>query len=345
MALMDKPKVISKVHSFMKSVKLNGNRVGKIPRSLTINYNNLCNFKCHFCFSADENNKYLKDSLPLDVIKDIADQAHDLGVWEIVLTGGELTINKAKLIELIRACGPERFQMVLITNGYLLTEKYANELKTIGLDCVAVSISGMNAEEHDRTRVKKNSHVKALEALKNAQSVGLAAWPNVIYGHYNAFSDDLISLLEYSKKNKYSTYLMMAMPYGSLKDDVMDSKDIERLNWIRKNYNTFFNTWDMYDRKKEKITGCWTVNRTYISPLGDVFPCPYIPIKLGNILEQPFEKILKYGFSIKYFGGFSPICIAASNLHFRKKFLKEDRDVFHPYEAKEIFSEEDYEES
>ena len=84
---------------------------------------------------------------------------------------------------------------------------------------------------------------------------------------------------------------------------------MQRLHWIRQNYDCFFDTWDMYDRKKEKVTGCWTVNRTYISPLGDVFPCPYLPIKIGNILEQSYKEILEYGFSIKYFGGFSPVCI------------------------------------
>ncbi len=342
MAMIDKREVIRKVHSFMRNVKKNNNRIGKIPRAITINYNNICNFRCEFCFSADENNKFLKKALPFDTIKGLADQAHEIGIWEVVLTGGELTLNKEKLFALIEAFDPKRFQMVLITNGYKLTQEYADELAERGLDCVAVSISGMDALEHDRSRKVIGSHAKALQALKHAKNAGMAAWPNVIYGHHNAHSQDLIDLLEHAKENGYSTYFMMAMPYGSFKDSFMDGEDVKRLNWIRKNYNCFFDTWDMYDRKKEKITGCWTVNRSYISPLGDVFPCPYIPIKIGNILEQPLKEILDYGFSIKYFGGFSAICISAFDKRFREKFLKEDRDVFNPYDAREIFSGEDF---
>lgn len=343
MALMNKPEVIKKVHAFMRNVKKNGNNIGKTPRCITLNYNNLCNFKCDFCFSSEPNNEHLKAALSFDTIKDIADQAHELGIWEIVLTGGELTVNKPKLLELIKAFGPERFQMILISNGYLLTQEYADDLAKAGLDCIGISLSGMDAKEHDESRHVPGAHAHALKALEYTQKAGMAAWPNVIFGHHNAFSEDLINVLEYAKKNKYSVHLMMAMPFGSFKDSVMDAKDMQRLNWLRKNYDCFFDTWDMYDRKKEAITGCWTVNRTYISPLGDVFACPYIPIKIGNIKEQSLKEILGYGFSIKYFGHYSPICICAHNRQFRQKFLADEtKSVFDPIDAKEIFGKDDY---
>lgn len=344
MALIKKPLVVGKVHMFMRNVRKNRNRIGKIPRAITLNYNNMCNFKCEFCFSSDENNKHIKDSLSFEAIKELADQAHELGIWEIVLTGGELLINKPKLLELIKAFGADRFQFVVITNGYLMTQEYADELADAGVDCIAVSISGMDSDEHDKSRRVPGSHERALKALKYAKNAGMAAWPNVIFGHHNAFSQDLIDLLEHAKENKYSTYLMMAMPFGSFKDSSMDAEDLKRLHWIRQNYDCYFDTWDMYDRKREEITGCWTVNRTYISPLGDVFPCPYIPIKIGNILEQPLKDVLDYGFSIKHFGGHSPVCISAFNKGFRDKFLKEDKSVFEPYIAQEVFAKDDYEE-
>ena len=338
MALMNKPEVIKKVHAFMHNVRKNGNRIGKTPRSMAINYNNLCNFKCDFCYSSDPTNKHLKKALSFETIKDLADQAHELGIWEILLQGGELTVNKPKLLKLLETIGPERFQTVLVTNGYLLTQEYADDLAKAGLDCVAVSVSGLDAKEHDESRHVPGAHAKALEALKHAKNAGMAAWPNVIFGHHNAFSEDLIAMLEYAKEHKYSTYLLMAMPYGSYKDSALTPEDMKRLNWLRKNYDCFFDTWDMYDRKKEAITGCWSVNRTYVSPYGDVFPCPFIPIRIGNILDTPLKDILDYGFSIKYFGGYSPVCIAACNKEFRKKYIRENADVFDFDDAKDVFS-------
>ena len=344
--MLKKPIVVSKVHKYIKALKNNGGKVGKTPRSITLNYHNACNFKCTFCYSEVEN-KYNKERLELSEIERIADEAHELGIWEIVLLGGELTINKESLLKLIQAFKPERFQMILITNGYLITPQYAKDLAEAGLDAMAVSVSGMNADEFNRIRGGggrsiKDAHQRALNALDYASEAGMAAFPNVIFGHYNAKDPDLFALLDYAKAKGYTSYLIMAMPFGSLKEDRMTAEDFKILDGIRKNYDVVFNTWDMYDKTKTKISGCWTVNRTYITPLGEVLVCPYINISIGNIKEQSLKEILDYGFSIKYFGEFSPICISAHNFKFREKFLPEDRTIFTPYKAKEIFSKEDY---
>ncbi len=151
MSMLKKTIVVSKVHKYIKALKNNGGKVGKIPRSITLNYHNACNFKCTFCYSEVEN-KYNKERLELSEIERIADEAHELGIWEIVLLGGELTINKESLLKLIQAFKPERFQMILITNGYLITLQYAKDLAEAGLDAMAVSVSGMNAEAFNRIR-------------------------------------------------------------------------------------------------------------------------------------------------------------------------------------------------
>lgn len=343
MAMMKKPKVVKKVRAFMKAVKENENKVGKIPRCITLNYNNVCNFKCEFCFSEEKDNKHIKCCLDFSTIRDLANQADELGIWEVVLTGGELLVNLPKLYELIDAFGADRFQMIIISNGYLLTESVAVELEKKGIDCVGVSLSGMDAEKHNRERGGvKDAHKRALEALDNVHNAGMAAWPNLIFGHHNSKDADLYACLDYVKDKGYTTYLMMAMPFGSWKDNVMDAEDMRILSDIRKKYDVFFDTWDLYDKNKERVSGCWTVNRTYITPLGDVLVCPYMNIKIGNIKEQSFKEILDYGFSIKYFGEFSPICISAHNKAFREKFHPHSGNIFYPLNAHEIFKEEDY---
>jgi len=343
MAMMEKRQVLQKVHKFTKELKKNSGKIGNIPRAITLNYNNICNFKCEFCFSAEANNEHINESLDLERIEDLADQADELGIWEIVLTGGELLVNPEKLYKLIEAFKPERFQMVLITNGYLMTQEMANKLKDIGMDCIGVSISGMDAQEHNKSRGGvKDAHERALKALEYTKNAGMSAWPNVIFGHHNSKSEDLKALLDFSDAQGYSTYFMMAMPFGVWKDNIMDAEDMQILAQLRKDHNCYFDTWDIYDKAKEKISGCWTVNRIYINPLGDVLPCPYINIKIGNIKEQSLKEILNYGFSIKYFGEYSPICVSAHNRNFREKFLPEELTVFNPADAKKIFMKDDY---
>lgn len=343
MAMMDKPRVVEKVRNFVKAQKKNGNKVGTLPRAITLNYNNICNFQCEFCFSAEKENTHIRDHLDFETIRSLADQADELGIWEIVLTGGELLVAPEKLYELIEAFDAKRFQMILISNGYLMTRELAENLASRGVDCVGISLSGMDEEKHNKERGNvKDAHKKALEALEHVNAAGMAAWPNLIFGHHNAKDPDLYACLDYARRNGYTTYFMMAMPFGAWKDNLMDAEDMRILSELRKRYDCCFDTWDMYDSKKERISGCWTVNRTYITPLGDVLVCPYINIKIGNIKEQSFREILDYGFSIKYFGEYSPICISAHNRAFREKFLPDAGNIFSPIDAHEIFGAEDY---
>ena len=93
----------------------------------------------------------------------------------------------------------------------------------------------------------------------------------------------------------------------------------------------------------EKILGCTTVNRLYVTPLGDVLVCPYVHIKIGNILEQSLKEIVDYGFSIKYFWNHSDLCLAGENKEFIKKFMTRDgQSIFKPSHAKDIFEKDDF---
>lgn len=341
MPVMDKPLVIGKIHNFVRKVRLNGNKIGNIPRSIAIDYNNICNFKCEFCYEQEEK-KYNKEHLSYEVIEKMANEADELGIWEIVLQGGELLINPQNLIQIIRVLKPERFRIILVTNGYYLTFELAEQLASEGLDCLGVSISGLNESEHDGSRGVQGAHKGALRALEYGKEAGLTVWAQPIFGHHNSHSKDLFQFLDYLKRKDYGVYFLLAMPYGVWKDVYLDSEDMQIFNKIRKDYECFFDTWDMYDKKKERVTGCWAVNRLFVTPLGDVLPCPFINIKIGNVRQQSLKEIVDYGFSIKYFGEYSPVCLAGQNRKFREKYLNGSTSMFTPEDASKVFAEEDF---
>ncbi|RRD93849.1 radical SAM protein [Clostridiales bacterium COT073_COT-073] len=341
MAFMDKPIAARAMYDYIKKLRKNNNRVGSIPRSISIDYNNICNFKCEFCYELTDL-KYNKLRLDFETIARVADEAYELGIFEIVLQGGELLVDLDALHQLIKALKPERFRVILVTNGYLLTEEVAVGLEKIGLDCVGISVSGMDVEEHDRSRRMKGSHKKVFEALENAKKAGLTTWIQPIFGHHNSKSEDFFELLDFAKEKGYGIYFFLAMPYGVWKDNYLDAEDIRIFKQIRKEYGAFYDTWDFYDNKKERISGCWAMNRIFITPKGDVLPCPFINIKVGNVKEQSLKEIFDYGFSIKHFSEYKPICIAAQDRQFRAKYLQGSSSMFHPPEAKDVFSEDDF---
>ena len=250
------------------------------------------------------------------------------------------------LFETLEAIRPERFYLYLTTNGYYLDEKMAKELAKYQVSRVSVSIDSMDEKIHDEIRGRKDSWKRAMEGFKYVQKEGMDPYLNITVGHYNAFNPDFEELLKYSKNNKYKTLLNVAVPAGmwqKMEEIVCDDNDRKHIQNLRKKYgNLVRNLWNPFDRNNEKILGCTTVNRLYITPLGDVLVCPFVHIKIGNILKQPLKEIVDFGFRIKYFKENSSLCLAGEDKNFISKFMtKEKQSIFNPALAQDIFSKEE----
>ena len=77
----------------------------------------------------------------------------------------------------------------------------------------------------------------------------------------------------------------------NLTDIMVDQEDAKYLIEMRKEYkNIVRNLWDPFDKNYESVIGCNTVNRMYITPLGDVLSCPYVHIKIGNVYENTLKR-------------------------------------------------------
>jgi len=126
---------------------------------------------------------------------------------------------------------------------------------------------------------------------------------------------------------------------------MVDARDQAHIIELRKKYkNILRDLWNPFDKNLEKIHGCNTVNRIYVTPLGDVLVCPYLHIKIGNVYEQSLQEIINYGFSIKHFRNHSPLCLAGEDKEFVSKYLRyEGMSVFNPVQARDIFKEEELE--
>ena len=66
-----------------------------------------------------------------------------------------------------------------------------------------------------------------------------------------------------------------------------------------------------------------------ITKYGDVMPCPYIHVSLGNFFEEPLKEIIARGMKIKYFGKYCGTCLIA-----------EDRGFIDKYVVKKIYGKE-----
>lgn len=349
MQLLQKPRLLEKFKSFHDYVRKNNGRIGTKQRGIDLNFNNACNLRCKYCFTNSPKGDHAKDELPIPMVADLANQADDLGIFEFDLQGGELLLQPEKLFQVLEAIKPERFYLYLTTNGYFLDEKMAQDLAKAGVSRVSVSVDSFDEKTHDEIRGRQDSWRRAMEGLKNVQKAGIDPYLNITVGHYNAFSKDLEMLCQYSEDNNYTTLINVAVPSGMwLKIDKMaevmvDDADKARLIELRKRHkNILRNIWNPFDKNYENILGCNTVNRLYITPLGDVLVCPYVHVKIGNVYKQSLKEISQFGFGIKYFNEHSDLCLAGENKEFIGRFMSfEGQSIFNPADARQIFKEED----
>lgn len=346
MSYMEKPAVMKKVYDFHKKVKKNHGCIGSIPRIIDLSYDNTCNFNCEHCFTRAPEGVNTIEHLSDSTVKCLADEAHELGFYEFDLQGGELLLNPENLYHLMDLIDTSRFYTYLTTNGYLLTEAIAYSLSEKGMDRISVSIDSILPDEHDKFRGCEGAHAHALQALQYAQKANIEPFMNITVGHYNAFSKEIEELLQYSLEHGYKTILNAAVPAGCWKGNVdvmLTEEDTAHIEELRRKYgNVVRDLWNPFDKQQQEVIGCNAGNILYITPWGDVLPCPFIHIGLGNIKEQSLKDIFEYTKTIKYFNHYSRKCLAGEDKEFVLKYLSGDMTTQHPADAKRLFSREDY---
>lgn len=135
-----------------------------IPSTCTLSTINTCQADCLHC-SAAQSMKQTKKALSTKEFKNVIDQALELGVVNITLTGGEPLLRK-DLFELIHYVDKEKAICSMFTNGEFLTKANVKKLDEAGIFSVMVSLDSPDAKEHDEMRRRPGLFNKAMEGIK-----------------------------------------------------------------------------------------------------------------------------------------------------------------------------------
>jgi radical SAM protein with 4Fe4S-binding SPASM domain len=128
-----------------------------------------CDLACAHCGSRA--GRARPDELSTDEAFDLVDQLAELGVFEVVLIGGEAYLRDdwCAIVARIRERG---MQALLTTGGRGMTAERAAAAKAAGLVSASVSIDGLEAT-HDRQRGVRGSFAAARAALDHLRAAGI----------------------------------------------------------------------------------------------------------------------------------------------------------------------------
>jgi 12,18-didecarboxysiroheme deacetylase len=133
------------------------------------NVTSKCNLTCTHCYASVGQNcgKDLSTADALRVIDDLA----AFGVPVLLFSGGEPFV-RPDILTLARHATSKGLRVVFSTNGTLIDEKLAAQIKEIGVSYVGISLDGLE-EVHDRFRNRKGAFQLTLKGIRNCQAAGI----------------------------------------------------------------------------------------------------------------------------------------------------------------------------
>lgn len=255
--------------------------------SLRITLTNRCNVNCLYCHH--DGMVSSKDEMTPDELYTICKIAKKIGVRKIRISGGEPLIRKdiVEIVEKISSLGFEDISMT--TNGVLL-EKYAQDLKDVGLDRVNVSLDTLNPETYQFIS-KKNYLDSAKKGILKSVEVGF--YPvkinMVIMKDINQF--EIKDMFKFCKDNNIVLQLIELIESENCEDDEFSAEYHYNLDTVEEELSNIADNIKtrkfMQGRKKYYINGgeievvkpvdnsnfCANCSRLRITPDGKIKPC------------------------------------------------------------------------
>lgn len=249
---------------------------------------------------------------PLKDLVMLIERLRQSGTVSIALTGGEPML-RADLPEIIAACTPD-ISTTLFTTGVGIDEVSAQRLRAAGLELAFISLDHSRPEPHDRQRGTTGAHQQAIQAIRACLSAKL-------YTASQAVVDD--ELLNNGELDRYLTFchnlgvheIMLLEPVAVRPAQVCQifSQQLRaRLVNLHKRAAVDTNLPKISSSsflESSEFLGCQAgYSFIYISAAGELFPCDFAPISLGNVYREDLSLILDR--AEQYFSSPSCRCLA-----------------------------------
>jgi radical SAM protein with 4Fe4S-binding SPASM domain len=297
------------------------------PFLVVWDFTHSCNLNCKHCYSNSgaTREKELTTKEALEVV----DQLADAGVIALAFSGGE-PLSRKDFFEVASHAVNRGLYVSVATNGTLLTKENVRKLKQAKINYVEVSIDGATAETHDSFRGVPSAFDKAVAGLKNCVEEDLCAciattatksnideMPEILdlaeeigaerFTYFNFIptgrgKEHYDQDLSPEEREKLMLYLLDRMSKGYKVTILTTAPQLARvaLQCQGPGDTATMSMAHMQTVKVSKkavpladfIGGCGA-GRLYcsLSPQGDVHPCVFLPINVGNLKKEKFGDV------------------------------------------------------
>lgn len=261
--------------------------------SLFVELTYSCNLKCVHCYNPKHISNIQAD---FDKLKQLIDDARELGVFKIAFSGGESTLHKS-FIEIVEYARKKRMSVEIFTNGQTLYDNpqlFDRLLKTYPYR-VDLSMYSLNEDTHEKITSVKGSHNKTFNVIKKLRENNI----NVQIKNFllNINCKDCISVTKFANEIQANTAGDASLT-PTIEGDKKNFQYIISEEDLSELYTNPESPLYVKDIKKRDITkilneglcsaGSFSL---CISPTLEVHPCVSLPINLGNLNAISIKEI------------------------------------------------------
>jgi radical SAM protein with 4Fe4S-binding SPASM domain len=264
----------------------------------------------------------------MDLIEQLAKLGKDQGVMPVLVFSGGEPLCRGDLFELVAQAKNLGIVPALATNGTLVDSAVSELIKANGIKRVAVSLDGATSEVHDKLRQLEGSFESALEGISRLSEKKVPFQINITLTKQNA--GQLENVYELAQSiGAVALHIFMLVPVGCgqvlAETDMLSPQQYEqmmvkvhRLDSLGKlqikvtcgpHYERILRQKGLHQVQKENnhhqqdsvpgrtshhgpSRGCLAgLGVLFVGHQGDVFPCGYLPVNCGNILEDKLSNI------------------------------------------------------
>lgn len=260
-----------------------------IPQVLTLGVTYRCQCKCVHCSSNIPNlDKRLgSDLLTQADLRQVLDQAVEIGIPRVTFFGGEPLVRE-DICDLVRYAHSKGMITRINTNGLALDEPMVLRLREAGLTHCDVSIDAADPAEHDKLRGVPGLFTKATDGIRLLRKHGMLC-QIVTYAGKRRLPEGLLRVIELGRQLRVTNVaIVFPMATGCWFESHHELLSDEERRKVRELADGLFVHVEMPTPKAK----CNVVKKSslYISPEGDVTPCPFVPWSLGSIKSHPFKE-------------------------------------------------------
>lgn len=259
------------------SVKLNNLAVKtRTPLTGKLELTYACNYKCRYCYVDNLKSEFMK----LEDVKHILNELKDIGVKYLFITGGEPFLHK-DIIEIIKYSEELNFIITIQTNGSMITQSIMNELKSIDKLKIVMSYHSCNESKFDSFTQVDGSFKKVINLSKEFKKNNID-----YFFKYTVTSDserELKANIKFLEERKipFKIHTLILPNIEDVKNNGDYNISEESIRFLHENGYMKFN----------KSSCSAAMNKIWISPNGDVYPCELVREPIGNIFKENIKEI------------------------------------------------------